>query len=224
MQEDLAQAIEQTLGETLRRKTEELVEELSAQMHETCRQAAEAARAEASAGAGTEFANTLAESVRGIRAEDSVTGIASALVDGAAKFCGRSLLFIHRGDQLLGFRAAGRVSADQQDVFQKLATSVEAAPAIGRSIDTLSATEAEGDSEALSPDVAGLLGLNQTDRVHLFPVALRDKVLAVLACDAGAEDSDAEPVVVNTAAIETLVALAEAWIEAVGTRRKQSAA
>ncbi len=222
MQEDLAKAIEQTLGETLRRKTEELVEELSAQMQETCRQAADAARAEASAGAGTDFANTLAEAVRAIRAEESVTGIAAALVDGASKFSGRSLLFIHRGDQLLGFRAAGRVSAQQQDVFQKLSTSVGDAPAIARSIETLSAVETGGD--ALPSDLTGLLGLTENDRVHLFPVALRDKVLAVLASDARAVEADAEPVAVNTAAIGTLVALAEAWIEAVGTRRKQSAA
>lgn len=216
MQEDLAQVIEQTLGESLRRKTEELTQELSAQLSETCRQAVD--------DAGINFAESLAESVRAIRAEDSVTGIASALVDGAAKFCGRSLLFIHRGDQLLGFRAAGRVSDEQQDGFQKLSASTSEAAAVARAIETLEAAEAPGDAESLSAGLVELLGLTADQPVRLFPVALRDKVLAVLACDAGAAEPDAEPIPVNAAALETLVALAEAWIEAVGTRRKQSAA
>lgn len=228
MPEDLEQAIERMLEENLRQRAEETARELGAQIRSACSEAvsraSESAKAEAGSSARSDFAQSLAESARSIRAEDSVTGIASALVDGASKFCGRSLLFIHRGEQLLGFRAAGRVGPEHQEGFEKLSIGVDRASAIGQAISTLSATVSGGGESELSPEVTQLLGLTAEDQVHLFPVALRDKVLAVLACDGGAAGDEAEPTPVIAAAIETLVALAEAWIEAVGTRRKQSSA
>ena len=224
MPEDLEQEIERLLDEQLRQKTEAMARELSEQLKSACAAAVSTASTETAAMAKTEFADSLVESARRIRAEDSVTGIASALVDGAAKFCGRSLLFIHRADQLLGFRVAGRVGAEDQERFQKLSVPVSRAVAISRAIETLKASVTEGGEDELSSEVTQLFGLGSEDRVHLFPVALRDKVLAVLACDAGpaADETPAAPVMAS--AIETLVALAEAWIEAVGTRRKQSSA
>ena len=227
MPEDLEQAIEQMLDEHLRQKTELVAQELAGQLKsayaEAVSGAVKTARGEAAAEARQDFANTLAEAVRAIRLEDSVTGIASALVDGASKFCGRSLLFIHRGEQLLGFRAAGDVSSEQQEGFQKLSVAISQATAIKRAIEALDAVETEGGAEALSSEVVELIGLSDGG-IRLFPVALRDKVLAVLACDAGPGGGDTEPKAVLSAAIETLVAVAEAWIEAVGTRRKQTAA
>jgi len=228
MPEDLEQVIEQMLDEHLRQRTEAIVQELGGQLKSACAEAAttaaDLARAEAAASARTEFATTLAECVRSIRSEDSVTSIAAALVDGASKFSARSILLIHRGDQLLGFRAAGDVTEVQQDAFQRLSVGVSQASAIDQTIRSLGATVAEGGEEQLSPDVVQLLGLTENDRMQLFPVALRDKVLAVLGCDGGPADDNGESAPVLVPAIETLVAVAEAWIEAVGTRRKQSAA
>src|SRR5690606_5004838 len=106
----------------------------------------------------------------------------------------------------------------------RLATPVSHAPALAEAISTLRALETQGGEARLSAGVANLLRLNDGVRVHLFPVALRDKVLAVLACDAGTAEDGVERSPVIAPAIETLVAVAEAWIEAVGTRRKQTAA
>ncbi len=235
MPEHFEQAIEQMLDQHLRQKAEEMAQELAGPIKSACAQAVseavEAERAatevrssETAAEAKREFASALAESVRAIRSEDSVTSIAAALVDGAARFCGRSVLFIHRANQVLGFRIAGSVSPQVQDEFQRLATPVSQAPAIAEAISTLRALETAGGEARLSAEVANLLKLDDGARVHLFPVALRDKVLAVLACDAGPAEEGVEPSAVIAPAIETLVAVAEAWIEAVGTRRKQTAA
>jgi hypothetical protein len=235
MPENFEQAIEQALDQHLRQKAEEMVQELSGQLKSACgravAEAVEAERtvsdanvAEAAVQARLELAAAVAESVRAIRSEDSVTSIAAALVDGAARFCGRSVLFIHRADQLLGFRAAGRVSPEVQEAFQRLATPVGHAPAVAEAITAFRALETEGGEARLSPEVARLLELGDGARVHLFPVALRDKVLAVLGCDAGPLEDGVVPAPVIGSAIETLVAVAEAWIEAVGTRRKQTAA
>ena len=150
-----------------------------------------------------------------------MTGIASALVEGAASYCGRAALFIHKGDQLLGFRAAGAVSGDVQLEFQRLTATTSDAPAIARAVSSLQAVDANGSASELSQAVVDLLGLSDDDQVRLFPVALRDKALAVLYCDGLGSESET-PVVQS--AVEVLVSLAEAWIEAVGTRRKQTAA
>ena len=62
--------------------------------------------------------------------------------------------------------------------------------------------------------LADVLGTSADDRVHLFPIVLRDRVLAVLLVDGDEERTVEQP------AIEVLVSLAEAWLEAVGTRKK----
>lgn len=228
MSEDLAQAIDQILDAQLRQKTDEMAREIRGQLESVyaaaLMKAQDDARSDASVEAGSALASQLAASARAIRAEDSVTGIAAALVEGASKFCGRSYLFIHRGNQLLGFRAAGRFGKEGADSFQRLTIQADQAAAIHTAITSLSSSVEPGGEEQLSSEVTQLLGLTGEDSVHLFPVALRDKVLAVLGCDAGLAADDAEPAPVVSPAIETLVALAEAWMEAVGTRRKQSAA
>lgn len=71
-------------------------------------------------------------------------------------------------------------------------------------------------------EVSALLELSSEDRVLLLPVALRDKVLAVLYLDPRGPDGEQRPIQIS--AIEILVALTEAWIEAVGNRRKLAAA
>ena len=272
MAEDLAQSIERTLQE-FRQKSEALEQDLAQELAQQARGASAAAAAELEAARrqseddSAAFAQNLAAAVRRIRAEDSVTGIATALVEGAARFCGRSALFIHRGDQLLGFRLAGKNAAERQEAFQRLSIPIAQATAIGHAIDSLEATVSDGGAGQMSQQAADLLGLAEDDRVHLYPIALREKVLAVLACDAGgagvseegggandAAEGSSEPDASGpdeadpnekgldetdldqaaaaapapqplvSPAIEVLVALAEAWIEAVGTRRKQTAA
>jgi hypothetical protein len=89
-------------------------------------------------------------------------------------------------------------------------------------MEKLEAREASGDAGQLGASVTGLLGLSSDDRVWLLPVALRDKVLAVLYLDSKASNGETRPV--QSFAIEILVALTEAWIEAVGNRKKLAAA
>ena len=132
-------------------------------------------------------------------------------MEGAARFCGRSALFIHRGDQLLGFRVAGERDSEKQLAFQRLSIGVRDASAASHAIHSLDAVVVEANPGELSQPVVDLFGLTPDQRVHLLPVSLRD-------CGEEGE----RPVLVP--AIETLISLAEAWIEAVGTRRKQTAA
>jgi len=177
----------------------------------------EQARKEALETAAQAFADTASR----IRSEESVTGIATALVEGASRFCGRAALFIHRGDQLLGFRVAGEPTAETQLEFQRLSIGVTDASGAADAIRSLAPVVVDAEPEALSQPVVELFALSPDRRVHLVPVSLRDKVLAVIYCDDQGESGE-RPVLIP--AIKALISLAEAWIEAVGTRRKQAAA
>ena len=224
MPAELHETINRALEEELRQKLDGLISqslsEAAEQLRGRCDEAVEAAtreeRERAAAESGTAVAETLQASVRRIRGEDSVTGIASALVDGAAKFCGRSALLIHKGDQLLGFRAAGEVDEETNLKLARLSFGAHEASAIAHTLSSLDSTTTQGEPGTLSGGLVELLGLGGGDAVSLFPIVLRDRALAVLYCDG----KDGKAVV--TPAIETLVAMAEAWIEAVGTRRKQA--
>lgn len=161
-----------------------------------------------------------AEAVRRIRAESDVTGIAGALVDAASAYCSRTLLLIHRADQLLGFRAAGACSEKIREGAPRLAFPLSEAGAIAHAVESLDRIATTGAAGQVSPALAELFELSESDQVRLFPVRLRDKVLAILYCDGHGRDDQAESTEeVVEAGIETLVLVAEAWIEAVSTRK-----
>ncbi|MCB1021530.1 MAG: hypothetical protein KDC27_16490 [Acidobacteria bacterium] len=229
MSPDLAQNLDELLDRSLRSKLKEMADELAGSLREECstlldsaaEQARTEARAEAESSSG-DAVDSLAESARRIRSAQAVTEIAAALVESAAGYCGRAALFIHRGDRALGFRAAGAVSPEMQLEFQKLSVEVASAPAIEQVMNRLESRECSGDEGELGGEIAALLQLSPEDRVLLLPVALRDKVLAVLYLDPRGHEGEQQPV--QTSAIEILVALTEAWIEAVGNRRKLAAA
>ena len=164
-----------------------------------------------------ELATALALAAGRIRKQESVAGIAAALVDAAAESCGRAALLIHREDRLLGFRAAGAVTAEFDAEFQKLTIQATDGAALAGVLEAVEAATVEASPEQLSPAITHLFKLSAEDQVRLYPIALRDKVLAVLYCDSRGESEAVETL---DTAIALLVLLAEAWIEAVGTRHK----
>lgn len=236
MPDDLAHTIDRIVDESLRSKLESITGEISGQLAERLRgecaavlessllEAREGAAKQAAQQAGAEAvqqtADQLLESVRRIRASDTVTGIAGALVDSAAELAARSGLLIHKGESLLGFRLAGSAAEHEREGFQQLSIKVSEAASVAHAIESLDNVVTSGAPGELSEPLAELLSLDPEDRICLFPVKLRDKVLAVLYCDGKGEDGKEFPVA--SSSIEVLVALAESWIEAVSTRRKHS--
>ena len=162
-------------------------------------------------------AEKLSAAARRLRSEDSVTGVAAALVETTAHYAGRAALLIHKGDRLLGFKAEGLTDA-QDSAFHLLDIPIADAAAIAHAVDTKDPVVTTGSANELSASLAEVLDVQPGSRVHLFPIVLRDSVLAVLYADEVGSDHEPE-----TAAIELLTSLAEAWIEAVGARGKQPA-
>lgn len=215
IQSALEVAFDEKIGNARRELAEQLQNECSAELQSAVNQA----REEASRTSREELAAALSAAGRQIRSKDSVTDIAVALVETAAQFCGRSALFIQKGKGVLGFRAQGFRNPDLGQQFQQLDVPLTDAAAIGRAVESRETVVASGTAQDVSGPIAELFGLSSEDQVHLFPVTLRDKVLAVLYADGADSSGD-----VQTAALELLTNVTEAWLEAVGTRKKQSEA
>ncbi len=198
MAPELEQRIDRILDEGWRTKVDALTTELadrlraelSVLLEQSTSTVAAAAREEARQEAEIEsrqqrasLLSGLSQAVREIRSADSVTGIASSLVDGAARFCGRSALLIHKGDSLLGFRLAGAADHGAREAFQRLSINIREAASFAHAIDTVDQVLSSGSAHDLSGRLTELFGLRDEDRVLVVPVKLRDKVLALLYCD-----------------------------------------
>ena len=217
MQQDLESRIQSVVEYALTGRMDEMRRELTERLKDECETVVQAQLdergSESAREARRQTAESLADGVRRIRVEDTVTGIAGALVDTAAEFAGRCALFIHKGDRLLGFRMSG--GGEERSSFESVEVPLVDAAALAHAVETRDAVVAGGNPGDLSEDVVTLFKLKADDRVYLFPIVLRDKVLAVLYADGGESGLDVE-----RAAIETLTSVTEAWLEAVGTRKK----
>ena len=210
MERDLERKLQAALDTTFEQRVDLLRSEMIEQLSATCGDVLWPAMDDAR----THAAEVLSAAARRIRAEESVTGIAAALVETASHYCGRSALLIHKNHRLLGFQAEG-LEPQQRTWFQQIDIGAAEAAAFAHAIDTKDPVVTTGTVNELSAEVVDTLDVDSETRVHLFPVVLRDSVLALLYTDD--RGFTGQP---QTAAIELLTFLAEAWIEAVGARGK----
>ena len=171
-------------------------------------------RGEIERAARARASESLLEALRQIRLEQSVTGIAVALVEAAGRFARRTALFIQKEDRLLGFRLTGADDKEQQKALERLEIPLADAAGLAHAVETSDTVVCRGGPGQLGTPLATILSTADEDRVHLFPVVLRDRVLAVLLADGDERNPVEQP------AIEVLVSVSEAWIEAVGTRKR----
>jgi hypothetical protein len=216
VREDLAAQLSSTLGEKIEQQRQELATRLKDECSAQLDAAVLAARSEATRSAAIQVAEALAESGRRIRTKESVTDIAIELVETAKQFCGRCALFIQKGNAILGFRAQGFGDPKVATALQQLEVPLAKGSALTKAVATKERVEASGGADEVSPEIAGLFGLSGESRVHLIPVILRDRVLALLFADSGENQME-----VQSGALEVLTTVTEAWLEAVGTRKKQ---
>ncbi len=105
-------------------------------------QASRERAARAVAAARTDGLELLAEAIRRIRAEESVTAAAAALIDASVLFCSRAALLINKGEKMLGFHAAGSRAQPDGEAFQRLTFKTSSAAAPARAVVTSAAVEA----------------------------------------------------------------------------------
>lgn len=217
MSTELERTIDSIVGDTVSSKMDTFAADLAERLRSECAALVDQIRkTEAPRTAGSY--DKLLDGLRLIQKANSVVDVAGALVDSSASFCGRAGLLINKGDNLLGFRLAGAGTEAKADAFQELSVALLEAAAFEQAVDLSDSVVASGSAQDLSAAFVDLLGLRPEDRVGLFPVRLRSKVLAVLYCDSKGGVGTSAPL--QSTAIEALISSAEGWIEAVSTRKR----
>jgi hypothetical protein len=142
---------------------------------------------------------SLNRSVRRLRWFESEEQWSNVLVEATQSFSGRAALFMLRGNSL-HLQAARNVLGDLDDI------PLNSAPAFRSAVETRDTVVAVRTSGELSRALAAHLGQAPDKKFHLFPIATRDGVVAVLY-------ADSEQRTVQSDALELLAAMAGAVIE-----------
>ncbi|HEX7962721.1 MAG TPA: hypothetical protein VF493_22620 [Terriglobales bacterium] len=181
------------------------VEELRSSLTSEMRKKLEATLEHAPGTAPTDQLNGAIEAMQQFTAQ---ADILRSLLDGAARFSGRSALFVVKGNSLTGWQGRGFAHEDRLK-----STNLDAGhgPA-GRAIRDRSAVGAaaqEFDSAFISQQ-----GAPSDGNAWLLPLLVRDKVAAVLYSDAGVAAKK-----VDSSALQILVRAAGQWLEILTARK-----
>ena len=214
IQKTLEQAFDRPLTDLRQQLAERLVREFTAAQEESAVRAARQATEETRRAT----AEALNAAVRRIRQASTVTEAGTVLLEVATGYCGRVALLVHKDKCLAGWRAYGFdrdtcSSGSFAESWVRLEVPVQSAPALAQAIETRDAVVSLNLPNHLSPELTQLLGLGPEEKVYVFPLCLRQTVVAILYADARGAPHGVQP-----AALELLCSVAEISIEALSSR------
>lgn len=226
MGETLSDKIQNTLAEIFDRPLvalrQQLAERLSQDLTAAQQEAAARAAEQAARSARCAAIEGLHIAVRRLRQAPTITEIGATLLETAGAYCGRIALLVHKGDSLTGWRASGfdrdgsgnnASSTAFSESWARFQMPVSSAPALAQAIESREAVVSLSLPDHLSQPLIELLGLQPEEKVYLFPLCLRQAVVAVVYVDSRGAPGEVEP-----AAVEMLCSVAEAAIEALSSR------
>jgi hypothetical protein len=205
LQEQLAGGWPERIAWIFEERFRELQARLEEEYRGSIREQVAAALADARAAVRRDFAEKLNQSLRRLRMFESDAQWAAALLDAAEPFCDRAALFTLNGlnlhlEAVRGMPKPGEVA----DV------PLSAAPAFGSVVATSDAVVAMRTRGEMSEALAGVFGEEPGLRCHLFPIATRERVPAILYADAAGP--------METSAIELVAGLAGAVLDSLSGR------
>ena len=195
------QKIHSEFAELLNSKVEELRSSLSSEM----RRKLEATLEPAPGTSPTDQLNSAIDSMQQFTAQADTL---RSLLDGAARFSGRSALFVVKGNSLIGWQGRGFAHEDRLKSTNIDATHGLAGRAI-RDRSSVAATAQEFDAAFVSQQ-----GAPSNGNAWLLPLVVRDKVAALLYSDAGTSGKK-----VDSSALQILVRAAGQWLEILTARK-----
>jgi len=195
------QKIHSEFAALLNSKVEELRSSLTSEM----RKKLEATLEPAPGTAVTDQLNSAIESMQQFTGQGDIL---RSLLDGAARFSGRSALFVVKGNSLTGWQGRGfahedRLKSTNMDASNGLAGRAR------RDRCAVAAAAHEFDSGFI-----GQQGAPSDGNAWLLPLVVRDKVAAVLYSDAGTAGKR-----VDSSALQILVRAAGQWLEILTARK-----
>ena len=128
-----------------------------------------------------EFAEKTNQALRRLRVFESDAQWAAAVLDATEAYCDRTALFTLNGLSLHLAAVRGMGTPENLEDIP-----LSAAPAFASAIATADTVVALRTASEMSPQLAAVFGEDPALRFHLFPIATRERVAAVLYADAAA--------------------------------------
>lgn len=201
----IEQVVERVVSQVLQAHLPQLREEL-------VRRVTEELPAEDNGGTLTEFNPAdLLRCVAVLHAGTTQKEVLRALLDGTARYCGRTALFVIKAGNATGWQGRG---FEENDAIKEFPLNVSRG--LGqRALDEKASFT--GQSIDMDPRFVDQFGSPGSEHVVMFPLLVKEKVAALLYADAGLEAGRN----VESAAIELLVLAAGTWLE-LSSARKQA--
>lgn len=165
-------------------------------------------------GPAAPVAATLEKALATIQESSSQTDILRALLDGAAGFAPRVALFVVKGSSAAGWQARG---FDDNNSIKRISLDSSNGPA-GDAVQKRSAVSASASS--FDGNFVQQFGAPKHGDVHLVPLAVRDKVPALLYADSGTSSSGTA----DAPALQLLARSAGIWLELLSLRKSGNGA
>ena len=139
----------------------------------------------------------LNQAMRRLRQCSSTEEVATWLLDSTASFGGSAALFEVMGTQVRGVRSRG-FATSAAGSFEQLEATLEEAPALAHSVHERETVVAIGMAAEVSTQILAALAHPPGEKVHLYPMVIQEKVVAILYVTSG------EHLTVDSAALELL--------------------
>ena len=198
--------IEQIVARAVAQAFEDRLPQLQAQI---VKQVLEALPAEESKGtAPTEPSSSLVQSVSNIHAGTTQKEVLRALLDAGSGHCSRIALFVVKAGAASGWQGRG---FGDEDVVKDFALDLNAGP-VAHTYQNRMATP--GNIAEMGGPFVEQFGSPANEQVLVLPLALKDKVAALVYADGG--DSGK----LHADALELLVVATSAWLEVISLRKQ----
>src|SRR6266567_6628042 len=117
--------------------------------------------------------------MRRLRQCRSAEEVAAWIVDSSASFCGRAALFEVIEKRVRGVRSRGfQIAGDA--AIEELEAPLDMAPAFAQAVLDRDTVIAAASPAEVSLEVVAILGRAPTEKVHLYPVVIQDRAVAIL--------------------------------------------
>lgn len=151
---------------------------------------------------------TLSAAIAAIQGSNVQADILKALLEGTSKFSARAALFVVRGSTLAGWQARGFVDDNVRGLSLDGAKGLASRTIHDRT--RVSASASEFDSAFIAQQ-----GSPSDGNATLFPLVVKDKVAALLYCDAGREAGHHN----DYSAVEVLTRYTCLWLEHAASKK-----
>jgi hypothetical protein len=194
--------VERTVGEVLKTILPGLQQQIVTQVLTALRPALQE-----KGGGGAVDAHDLTDALDAIHAGTTQVQILDAMVDGTASFAARAAMFVVRGHNAVGWRARGFA---EDDIVRNSPVDLD----FGLPSQAVKQRVAiTGPASEFAREFTDNFGTPVEDAI-VFPLVVRDKVVAILYIDGGCDTHRLDRV-----SVETLVRCTGIWLEVFATRR-----